>query len=237
MVSKLPAWVGIGAFFLAFTAGCVNAFTFLSVLGESVSHVSGTSTNFVLALAQGDFSKTLHFFLILLSFLLGSTISGALIRDSHLQLGRRYGFALLLEGTLLVFAWYIFKDYADISHLVLSLACGLQNAMASTYSGAVVRTTHMTGLFTDLGILLGNSITGIPFDKKKFRLYTDLIGGYFFGGLIAGLSFNALNRGVILISAFITLVLASVYFISWFDKKQKAKKQKAHISYNESVMP
>ena len=46
---------------------------------------------------------------------------------------------------------------SDRRNYLASVGCGLQNATTSTYSGAVVRTTHVTGLFTDLGILLGLS--------------------------------------------------------------------------------
>jgi uncharacterized membrane protein YoaK (UPF0700 family) len=39
---------------------------------------------------------------------------------------------------------------------MLSIACGMQNAMTTRYSGAVVRTTHLTGMVTDVGLLLGH---------------------------------------------------------------------------------
>ena len=49
-------------------------------------------------------------------------------------------------------------------------ACGLQNAMVSTYSEAVVRTTHVSGMFTDLGIFLGHALRGLPVDSRRLRL-------------------------------------------------------------------
>ncbi|WP_156312572.1 DUF1275 family protein [Marinagarivorans algicola] len=58
-----------------------------------------------------------------------------------------------------------------------SSACGLQNALITIYSGAVIRTTHTTGIFTDLGIMLGSKLRGEPFDKRKALLFLVIICG------------------------------------------------------------
>ena len=55
--------------------------------------------------------------------------------------------------------------------LLASAACGLQNALATTYSGAIVRTTHVTGIFTDLGIMLGAIFRGQTLDYRKAKLF------------------------------------------------------------------
>ncbi len=88
-------------------------------------------------------------------------LSGFLIQDSTLQLGRRYGVALLLESLLLCAAVPLLYRDNSFGIYSASCACGLQNAMVSTYSGAVVRTTHLSGMFTDLGIFLGHAIRGL----------------------------------------------------------------------------
>jgi uncharacterized membrane protein YoaK (UPF0700 family) len=38
----------------------------------------------------------------------------------------------------------------------MAMACGLQNAMTSSYCGLMIRTTHVTGMVTDLGVMLGH---------------------------------------------------------------------------------
>jgi hypothetical protein len=48
-----------------------------------------------------------------------------------------------------------------------SAACGLQNALATTDCGAIVRTAHVTGIFTDLGIMMGTKFRGEGFDNRK----------------------------------------------------------------------
>lgn len=105
--------------------------------------------------------RALHFAAIIGSFVAGTVLSGFLIQDSTLQLGRRYGVALLLESLLLCAAVPLLYRDNSFGIYSASCACGLQNAMVSTYSGAVVRTTHLSGMFTDLGIFLGHAIRGL----------------------------------------------------------------------------
>ena len=79
---------------------------------------------------------------------------------SALRLGRRYGVALSVESLMLFAAIPLFRHQHLAGPLLAAMACGLQNAMATTYSGAVVRTAHLSGMFTDLGIMLGHWLFG-----------------------------------------------------------------------------
>jgi uncharacterized membrane protein YoaK (UPF0700 family) len=83
-------------------------------------------------------------------------------------------------------------------------ACGLQNAMASTYSGTVVRTTHISGMFTDLGIFLGHALRGLPVDSKRLRMCVLVITGFFCGGLAGAVSFHFIGTNALLIPAVFT---------------------------------
>lgn len=123
------------------------------------------------ALASLDVAAALHFAAIVGSFVAGTVLSGILIQDSALQLGRRYGIALLLESILLCIAVPLLKRNDIFGIYSASCACGLQNAMVSTYSGAVIRTTHFSGMFTDLGIFLGHALRGLPVDSRRLRLF------------------------------------------------------------------
>ena len=94
------------------------------------------------------------------SFVLGTMASGMIVQQSTLKLGRRYGLALTLES-LLLFTAIPFLDASKSIGLYLDLiAMGLQNGMVSAYSGAIIRTTHVTGALTDLGISLGHLLNG-----------------------------------------------------------------------------
>ena len=213
MITKLPRWVEVGGFWLASIAGAVNAIGLLGFKHQAVSHVSGTSTLLGLSLVDQDASQSLHLFLILVSFMLGAALSGAIIDNAVLRLGHRYSFALVLEGTLLLMAMVSLSQGSDSGHLLASAACGLQNGMVTTFSGAVVRTTHLTGLFTDLGTMLGARLRGRPLDTRKAMLYLLLISGFILGGSLGAYSFEILQFTSLIIPAAGALALAVVYWV------------------------
>src|SRR5690242_13280350 len=137
MISKLPKWVLYGAWVLAFVAGIVNVVGLLGFEHQAVTHLTGTTSLLGEAIASGNHALALHFLAVLGSFLAGTVLSGFLIQDSALQLGRRYGVALLLESALLCVAVTLLQRGSVAGFYCAACACGLQNAMVSTYSGAV----------------------------------------------------------------------------------------------------
>ena len=92
-----------------------------------------------LSLVNQDASQITHLFFILISFMLGAALSGAIIDNAVLRLGHRYSFALIVEGALLLMAMISLSQGSDTGHLFASAACGLQNGMVTTFSGAVKR--------------------------------------------------------------------------------------------------
>ncbi|MCU0616455.1 MAG: DUF1275 domain-containing protein [Gemmatimonadaceae bacterium] len=211
MLSRLPRWVEIGGFWLAAIAGAVNAVGLLGFRHEAVSHVTGTSTLLSVAVARGDAQEAMHLLLIVLAFLLGAMLSGALTGNVALQLGRRYGAALLLEAVLLTLATVALERGSDTGHLLASAACGLQNAMVSSYSGALVRTTHLTGLVTDIGTMLGARLRGHALDRRRVLLYLILILGFAAGGIAGALAFDVVGARALLLPAAGALALAAAY--------------------------
>ncbi len=182
MISRLPKWVEVGAFVLALVAGFVNAVGLLSFEHQSVSHLSGTATLLGSSVLEGSFQNITHLAGILLSFLCGSSIAGFLLHGATLKLGRHYDTALLLESALLLIALWFLSEGSFYGHFFASAACGLQNALATTYSGAVIRTTHLTGIFTDLGISLGEFLKGKALDMRKVKLFLIIISAFILGG-------------------------------------------------------
>lgn len=212
MLSKLPRWIEYGAFTLALLAGSVNAVGLLGFQHQSISHLSGTATLLGSSLLDNP-ENSLHLVGVLVSFLLGAMISGLLLTSTSLKLGRHYDSLLLIEGLLLLTAIYFLNDGSLFGHYFASAACGLQNALATTYSGAIVRTTHVTGIFTDLGILLGSALRGEAFDARKARLFLLIISGFILGGLAGSLLFSRLEFVALIVPAIICFVLALAYKI------------------------
>lgn len=221
MINKLPRWVETGAFFLAFIAGSVNAIALLGFNHQGVSHLTGSSSLLGVEMANGNFSEALHLLWIILSFVLGAAVSGYLIGNQSLKLGRRYGVALLLVALLLLLAMYFLLHGNNLGHYLASGACGLQNAMTSAFSGALVRTTHVTGLFTDLGIIIGLWLRGQKADKRRVILYLTLISGFISGGLVGAMNFNSFSFLAMLVPAGLAAVMAIVYFMLRLAARQK----------------
>lgn len=210
MMSRLPRWVEHGAFLLAFLAGSVNAVGFLGFQHQAVSHLSGTATRLGIELSVLH-ADTLHLLGIVVSFLLGAALSGWLIENTALRLGRHYSSALVIEGGLLLLAMLALKNGMLTGHYLASAACGLQNAMVTTYSGAIVRTTHMTGIFTDLGLMLGARLRGSPIDRRKAILLLLIVSGFVAGGAAGAALFGEIRFDALLLPAAIAFLLALAY--------------------------
>ena len=224
MISKLPKWIELGAFLLAFVAGCVNAVGLLGFEHQAVSHLSGTATLLGTHLLDSSLIKIGHLVGILLSFFFGACLSGLLLHGSALKLGRHYDTALLIEAALLFIAFYLLSKGFYYGHYAASASCGLQNALATTYSGAIIRTTHLTGIFTDLGIMLGEVARGDKFDKRKAALFLLIILGFTSGGTLGAILFNYFQFAALLFPSCVCLTLACCYYIYLLQQKRKNKK-------------
>ena len=78
MPTRLPKGIEYGALVLALTAGCVNVVGLLGVSHQSISHLSGSATLAGVAVADGHALTLLHLIGVLISFLLGAGLCGAL---------------------------------------------------------------------------------------------------------------------------------------------------------------
>ncbi len=223
MISKLPRWVWTGAWGLAFVGGFVNVVGLLGFEHQTVTHLTGTTSMLAAALASLDLGAALHFAVLIGAFVAGTVVSGFLIRDSTLQLGRRYGVALLLESALLCLAVPLLKRNHVSGLYCAACACGLQNAMVSTYSGAVIRTTHISGMFTDLGIFLGHTLRGLPVDSRRLRLCLLVISGFLVGGIGGAVAFRRLSDSALFIPAALAAITAFTYGIYHLRNRRAAQ--------------
>ncbi len=210
MITRLPKWVEYGAFLLSLLAGCVNAIGLLGFEHQAVSHLSGSVTQFGVGLFELS-SASLHLFWVIVSFLVGAMISGVLIENTALKLGRHYGSALLIEAGLLLLAMFALQYGSSWGHYFASAACGLQNALITTYSGAVVRTTHVTGVFTDLGLMIGARLRGQAFDKRKAILFSIIIAGFVSGGVLGAALYQSVQYLALLVPSLMAALLALIY--------------------------
>ena len=209
---------------LSFVAGAVNAGGFV-MLGYFSSHITGAMSHIGIHATDGDFAMLQISLGLLLSFLFGSTCASLLISwGRQRQLQSQYAAALLLQAALL--ASFALFGKALESHvwllvpvpaLLLSVAMGLQNALITKLSNAEIRTTHLTGIITDIGIELGkllvrnrSSLSGPPIvaSRPKLRILSLLSLLFLSGSICGGLAFRSLGYHAALPLAVLLGVLA-----------------------------
>lgn len=225
-VDPLTCTVMSSGAMIACCAGMTNAVAFRA-LGAFVSHVTGSFTRTGLHLEASAGSDARDSFLLVLAFSLGSVLCGCLITRNTVSFGYAlYGLALIGNAALLFLA--ILSSEHAIAPYLLAAACGLQNGMATSYSGAVIRTTHVTGLCTDIGLIIGrNSLAFFrrhclqekdanragdhTADCRKLLLLF-LLGTSFLSGIIIGAALHAVaGIEALLLPACITLSAGTTY--------------------------
>src|SRR4051812_31207769 len=101
MWQKLPRWIWLGAWVLAFVAGMVNVVGLLGFEHQALTHMTGLTSRLAQGVAQQSGPEILVVLGIIASFVGGAALSGMMIPNSALDLSRRYGVALFFEAILL----------------------------------------------------------------------------------------------------------------------------------------
>ncbi len=217
----LPPWIALGGFLLSLGAGCINAVGWLGLGHQAITHLTGTLTLLGTQFARNNLPGALNALCVVFFFFIGCVISSFTIRESSLKVGRRYGAILAGESVLLVLAvWYLNRG-SIVGDYLASTACGLQNAMATTYSGAIVRTTHMTGIVTDLGIVLGHLLRRQPVEWIRIRLHLSLLVGFTLGGVAGALLFNLIKYNALLVPGIVCGACGVIYMVKKHRERQK----------------
>jgi uncharacterized membrane protein YoaK (UPF0700 family) len=145
--------------YLALIGGFVNSAGFI-LIGTFTSHVTGTVGRFSNDLAALEWDAAGLAFTMILAFFTGAFIASMMIESNFLgKAANAYGVALVTEAFLLVAFMIIARltvgahpRVKDAEAMILCMAMGMQNSLVTRMSGAVVRTTHLTGVITDIGI-------------------------------------------------------------------------------------
>jgi uncharacterized membrane protein YoaK (UPF0700 family) len=208
----LPHWVQLGAFFLAFNAGMINVLGLITVLHQSVSHMSGNASMLSMALITANVDQVIFLSCVIFSFFIGSMISGLILGSSHFHLGRQYGYPLSLVAFFILICWLLLPHLPRYALLFASIAMGVQNAMVSHYKGAIIRTTHLSGVLTDLGLAIGYRLRGLALDQKRVSLHMLIFFGFLLGGILAAGIYPFLVLDAFLIPVLLSIMLSLVYW-------------------------
>jgi uncharacterized membrane protein YoaK (UPF0700 family) len=214
MHRRLPHWALIGGALLAFIAGIINVVGYMGFRHEAVTHLTGTVTLLGISLANSGDTESLHWAIVIGSFVMGAMLGGFMIGDRVLKLGRPYGAVLAIESILLFAAIPLLRNDNALGLYLASVACGLQNGMASSYSGAVLRTTHVSGSLTDIGIALGLMLRGKTADLVRLRICITLTCGFFAGCISGGLLYPQWQEMTLAAPAALTGLVAITYHFS-----------------------
>jgi uncharacterized membrane protein YoaK (UPF0700 family) len=175
-----------GAMALAGTAGYVNSVV-LGFFRTPVSHMTGAVSHLGIDLSEHRTADAGVSLSIILGFITGAVLAGILIGAWKLIPGRRYGVALMAQGTLLAVATWLIHRNDRQGLFVVAMSCGLQNAMTSSYCGLLIRTTHMTGMVTDIGLMIGHWIRHRQVEGWKLRFLVLVFLAFGAGGWIGAM--------------------------------------------------
>lgn len=213
------------AWSLAFVAGAVNAGGYLAV-DYYTSHVSGSVSRAADEFALGDHTAGFTAVAIVACFLMGAFTAGMLMNFAKRRRFRsQYALSLMFEALLMLFfgfSGYRLHDqlhfYLPATVILLSFMMGMHNSVVTTISNAEVRTTHMTGIVTDLGVELSRLLywnlspsrrsRRIVANKHKLKLHGLILISFFGGGLVGALSFKHIGFKMTVPLALFLVVLA-----------------------------
>ena len=228
---------------LSFVAGIVNVTGFLA-FKQLTTNVTGHFALFISDVANFEIWKGTVYFLYIFSFLFGSFLSSFLI-EKFKENRKLNVFVLptIIECLILLSIAIISNtgeiEYPDLVVCLLLFAMGLQNSFVTKISNAIVRTTHLTGLFTDLGIELSQLFfpESHPNREKikstiKLRIY--IICFFFLGGIIGGFLYSKLDLKLNTLIFGAIILLISLFYddlrykLIRTKRKYKQRKKTAH---------
>ncbi len=227
------------AILLSFVAGITNI-TGLLALKTLTTNVTGHFAYFAEEISKKDFSSAITFFVFTLFFLFGS-FSANFITEITLKKYPHLGHVIPIsfEMVLLCTVGFLGK-VSDISTLegkwiafTLLFTMGIQNSLVTKISQSTVRTTHLTGLFTDLGIELSQLFFYKKTEEKKklktsiyLRLF--IIGFFFVGCVLGGYLYSFIKIKTLFIGAFFLLIALLFDYLrfQFFILKRKKFKQR-----------
>ena len=200
---------------LSFVAGLVNVVGFFSVQ-KLTTNVTGHFAYFVDEAFKQDFTGAFHVALYIFFFFLGAFFSNFTVEIySRIRENQIYVVPAVTEAVILaVIAFtgsFLMKEHPDVIAFSLLFAMGMQNALVTSISQAVVRTTHLTGLFTDMGIEFSQLFFYRDREHKRkliksIKLRLTSIWMFFGGGVTGGILYGYLGIKALIFGSLILLL-------------------------------
>lgn len=206
---------------LSFVAGIVNITGVLAVK-TLTTNVTGHFAFFAEEVIKRNYSAAMTFLVFTFFFLAGAFTSNFLAEFVSLKKNNfSHVIPISLEITILVAVGFLGLQ-SDLSSLegkwiafLMLFSMGIQNSLVTKISQSTVRTTHLTGLFTDLGIELSQlffykKIEETKKLKKSIYLRLSIIISFFIGCISGGFMYTFLKMKTLFVAAFF-LLMALMY--------------------------
>lgn len=205
--------------YLTFIAGATNAGGFMAVQ-QYTSHMSGIVASLGDNLALKRFDLVVASLLALLAFLMGAACTAIIVNwGRRKRLHSLFAMPLVLESLLLLGFGLAGNSLSTV--MLLCFLMGIQNALITKISKTEIRTTHVTGIVTDIGIELGklfywNNATHsqanevVRANREKMRALGSLLLLFLLGGIVGALGFQKMGAGFTIPLASLLLTLAII---------------------------
>ena len=196
---------------LSLIAGIVNIAGVLSV-ATLTTNVTGHFAFFAEEIALKNYSKAVTIIIYIFFFLIGAFTSNFIVEIASFKKPRiAHAFPMLLEVLILAFVGLSQNFNPNYIAYLLLFAMGLQNALVTNISQSVVRTTHLTGLFTDLGIELSQLFfykkeTELKRLTRNISLRLSIITFFFIGCVSGGLLYQTFELKILVFAAVILII-------------------------------
>ena len=202
---------------LSFVAGVVNITGVMSVK-TLTTNITGHFAYFAEEIMRKDFAAAITFFVFTLIFLLGAFTSN-FISEYVAKSNSNFSHIIPIALEILILAIVAsFESPMSLDNLedkslasAMLFAMGIQNSLVTKISQSTVRTTHLTGLFTDLGIELSQLFFyKKPEETKKLKtniyLRISIISFFFIGCVLGGFIYSFFNIKTLFIACFFLLI-------------------------------
>lgn len=143
---------------LTFIGAFINAMAIMKY-SVPISAITGNFNRGFKELVTSDIFSFFSFFGVILSFFLGTIISGVFFSEDEFVFGKKYERYLALLGGILLVTTVFFKN-DKIYLYIVAIVTGMQNGMYISYRNKMCRTTHLTGMATELGTQIGKYLRG-----------------------------------------------------------------------------
>lgn len=222
------------AIVLSMVAGIVNVTGFLA-FAQLTTNVTGHFALFIQDVADFRLWQGTVYFAYIAAFFFGSFFSSYLIEKFKATKRLNvYVIPIAIQSVILILVAlgdrFGFLTDVDGMACLLLFAMGLQNSYVTKISNTIVRTTHLTGLFTDLGIEISQLLFPKNHPKQEqirahIRLRVSIISFFLVGGLLGGFLFSRLDLGLNTLLVAVLILWGSLFYddlgFRWELRKRK----------------